>query len=110
MRPTTLTELDQYYRDWTHRIPHIPFDPSWDVRAIPPFSGALVRYLVKERDCPLPGISIYLDGNNSLGYGPEPAYWEIYPAADGDTERFAISETAELVEAIRQSLLIYGKS
>ena len=110
MRSTTIAELDQYYRDWMLEIPNVPFDPSWDVRAIPPFAGALVRYLVKERGCPLPGVSIYLDGNNSLGYGPEPAYWEIYPSAGGDIDRFAIEETTELVEAIRQSLLTYGKS
>lgn len=91
---------DDYYREWVEKIPRVRFDPEWDVRAIPPFGGALVRYKVRHNGA---FVSIYLDGDNSLGYGPEPAYWEVYPY-EGDVWRCRIDETESLVEAIRESI------
>jgi hypothetical protein len=91
---------DKYYREWVNKIPHVPFDPDWDVRAIPPFGGALVRYQVRHNGA---FVSIYLDGDNSLGYGPDPAYWEVCPFED-DVWRCAIDETDALIYAIRESI------
>ena len=91
---------DEYYREWIEKIPRVVFDPMWDVRAIPPFGGALIRYHIRHNGAK---VSIYLDGDNSLGYGPEPAYWEVYPFED-DVWRCAIDETSDLVAAIQESI------
>lgn len=91
---------DEYFRQWCEKIPHVPFLPEWDVRAIPPFGGALVRYWIKYEGA---RVSVYLDGDNSLGHGPEPAYWEIHPF-DDDVWRCAITETDDLVAAIETSI------
>lgn len=93
---------DAYYRRWVSQIPYIPFDPKWDVRAVPPWGGALVRYLIAFRGAK---VSVFLDGDNSLGCGPEPAYWEVYPF-QGDVFRCCIDETEVLASAIKESLYL----
>lgn len=96
---------ENLYQEWARKMPRIPFDCAWDVRAIPPFGGALVRYAVKHDGAI---VSIYFDGDNSLGYGPEPAYWEVYPFED-DVFRCRWDETDELVAAIRYSINMQTK-
>ena len=88
-----------YYRKWTSKIPRVRFDPEWDVRAVPPFSGALVRYQVRHDGA---FVSIYLDGDQSLGCWDGP-YWEVHPY-DGDVWRCDLDETDALVGAIRESI------
>jgi len=96
-------ELD--WRKWTKKIPFLKF-PGWEVKPIPPFACALVRFIVQKGD---KDVSVYLDVDNSLGIwiddegNPEP-YWEINPAADGDTYRCAMDETFALQHAIAESL------
>lgn len=99
-RPKTLMELDDYYREFYDKVPFIKWPAEWSVKAIPPFSGALVRYVVVHQGA---RVSIYLDGNNSLGYWGGP-YWEVYPY-DEDVFRCDMDDTKSLVEAVRVSLL-----
>jgi hypothetical protein len=93
-------ELSEMQREWYQKIPHVPFKPSWDVRAAPPFGGALIRYRVSYKGCE---VSIYLDVNDSLGSVGQP-YWEIYPGSDGDVERFLLDETDDLAKGIAASI------
>lgn len=93
------SEISNYYRNFHDKVPYVPFKRSWQVRAIPPFGGALVRYIVKWGDFTL---SIYLDGDESLGFYGEP-YWELYPASDGDTFRCAMDDVEKLVNACAAS-------
>ena len=87
-------------REWVGKIPHVPFKPKWDVRAQPPFGGALIRYTVEYKGC---AVSIYLDVDDSLGCMGKP-YWEIYPGTKGDPDRFLLDETAGMAKAIGKSL------
>lgn len=89
------------WKKWREEIPFIQFDQDWEVKAVPPTGGAVVRYLVKEK---ITGdvLSIYLDCYDMLGIYGEP-YWELYPCKDSDVYRCAMAETNELLDAIRES-------
>ena len=93
------------WRKWVDKIPFLTL-PNWEIKPIPPFAGALVRFQFKKGDKTVSG---YLDVTNSLGIwtddagDPEP-YWEIYPAADGDTFRCALDQTFALEHAIAEAL------
>jgi hypothetical protein len=94
-------EADEDWRGWIEKIPAVTFDPEWAVKVIPPFGGAMARFVV------LSGphrISVYLDVNESLGlWGGEP-YWEAYPIAD-DVARFSLNDTDGLMAAIRAEVV-----
>lgn len=92
-------ESEEKWRKWTLKIPSIKFDPEWSVRIIPPFGGAMARFLVEANGST---SSIYLDCNNSLGYKDGP-YWEVCPV-NGDVGRCMIDETDKLILLIRESL------
>ena len=90
------------WRKWMHAIPCIQFPAHWYVRIVPPFMGAMVRFQVmKEPNGEW--ISVYLDCYDLLGCMGAP-YWEIYPNAQGDTERVLMDETDELIAAIERAL------
>lgn len=93
--------------DWRGRIdsiPYINFPSHWEVKVIPPYGGAMARFLVKT-----PGmsddrrISVYLDMDDNLGACGAP-YWEVYPCGDGETYRCAMADTDDLLMAIEHSL------
>jgi hypothetical protein len=81
------------------QMPAIEFPRGWKVKVIPPFAGAVARFLVCKGDRE---ISVYLDWFSRLGCCTAP-YWEAYPIGD-DTERFDLQDTAGLVAAIRKEL------
>lgn len=87
-------------REWCGKIPFIPFKQGWLVRPIPPFAGAVVRFLVSKNGKTY--TSVYLDCYSQLGLWDAP-YWEVYPY-DGDTFRCNMNEVDRLVEAIEISL------
>ncbi len=66
------------YEKWITEIPVLAFAPYMRVRVIPPFGGAVVRFLVSHKDYPEASVSVYLDCYNLLAYMGEP-YWEVYP-------------------------------
>lgn len=88
-----------YWEKWRKEIPFIRFDADWDVRIIPPFNGAIVRFYVKKGER---SVSVYLDCYDTLGYMQKP-YWEIYPFED-DVHRVEMDNVQELTEKIREEL------
>ena len=95
-------ENRQGWREEINRIPFIAFPAGWQIKVIPPFGDAVVRFQVK-----LPSgcwKSVYLDVRGSLGFfgadldNPVP-YWEVYPC-NGDTGRCHLDDTEELLKMI----------
>ena len=84
---------------WSKEIPRLNFNSDWNVRIIPPFGGAIIRF-----NCEKNGnhADVYLDCYDELGYFGSP-YWEIYPY-DNDVYRCGINETEELLQRISEVL------
>jgi len=91
---STLERKDEWQR-WTTEIPEIVFPAGWAVRMRPPTVGAIVRFNAN-------GISVYLDCYSRLGHWDGP-YWEIYPAEDGDTERYAMHDITGLLDGLERA-------
>ena len=87
---------DKFYKEWFLEVPFIKFPGHWEVRIVPPFSGALCRFHVKNGD---DTISVYLDVDDTLGFVGEP-YWEIYPYGD-DVRRVLMNKTEQLISEIQ---------
>lgn len=92
-------EAEEKWREWSEKVPAIKFDAGWSVKVIPPFAGAMARFLVEANG---KSASVYLDCHNALGY-MDGAYWEVYPV-DEDTSRCLIDEADELLALIRRSI------
>jgi len=90
-------EKHEEWRRWCEEIPELQFPSSWNVKIIPPFGGAMVRFIINEK------ISVYLDCYDALGFMGEP-YWEIYPYCD-DTWRCPMNDTDDLIAHIDEALL-----
>lgn len=89
-------ENHEGWRDSIDSIPYLSFPSEWQIKVIPPFSGAMVRFMVK-----LPtGVSksVYADFHDALGAYGKP-YWEVYPV-DDDIGRCDISDTETLLQLI----------
>lgn len=93
-------ERDEKWREIIPQIPALQFPASWSVQIIPPFSGAVARFIVTKGTA---RVSVYADFYEALGVFGEP-HWEIYPGASGDNERFAIGEADTLIAEIGKSL------
>ena len=94
------------WKQWPGLIPFIQWPEDVEVKATPPFGGAVIRYNVKLRDVDkeIAFVSVYLDCYDLMGVVHAP-YWEIFPSIDGYTERFLLSEPVEdMVSAIVESL------
>lgn len=93
------------YLKWVEEIPDLDVPPGWTIRPIPPFGGAVVRFLVRRSDTSEGHrVSVYLDCYGELGATYEP-YWEIYPGTEqGDTYRVYLNETDDLISSIRVGL------
>lgn len=86
-------------KKWLEEIPFIKFDKDWEIKIVPPFMGAVVRFRVKSGT---KEISVYLDCYSVLGFASSP-YWEAYPIG-GDTARFGLKDTEDLLKAIREEI------
>ena len=87
---------------WHEEIPYIAFPKHLEVKVIPPFTGAIVRFLVRDKEYQETRVSVYLDCYGILGAVHEP-YWEIYPY-EQDVFRCMMNETEELIKAIEDSI------
>jgi len=88
---------------WREEIPYINFPSDWQVKPVPPVTGAVVRFLVRRNDTRKGDrVSIYLDCYNLIGYYDGP-YWEVYPH-NGDVIRCGIKDVESLVKYIGESL------
>lgn len=86
-------------RKWANEIPYLKFKTDWDVKIIPAFNGAIVRFFVKTD---IDHISVYLDCYDILGSVGQP-YWEAFPI-NGETERFLMDDTDGLLAAIEDEV------
>lgn len=92
------------YEKWTREIPVLNFPPHVAIKVIPPFGGAVVRFLAIHKEDPRAQVSVYLDCYNMLGiYGNGEPYWEIYPHND-DVARVPLREAEQLVALIIEAL------
>ncbi len=91
-------EHDEKWSDIMKEIPPINFDKEWDILVIPPFGGAVARFIVMKDYVRV--ASVYLDWYEHLGIYGEP-YYELHPWED-DIKRYSLKETIELVEDIRK--------
>lgn len=97
-------EEDQKWRAEINRIPFLTFRSDWQVRVIPPFGDAVIRFQVILPSGTLK--SIYMDSRHSLGIwgdlnNPQPdPYWEVYPYK-GDVGRCDVADTIMLMEMIQ---------
>lgn len=87
------------WNKWATEIPYISWPTAWQIKAVPPFHGAIIRYRVKKGD---KDVSVYLDCYDILGVVGEP-YWEVYPV-EGDVGRCLMNETDRLLEIISSVL------
>ena len=88
---------------WRLEIPFINFPRNWEIKIIPPFSGAVIRFIVKRKDSTVSNtISVYLDCYDVLGCYNKP-YWEIYPY-DNDVFRCDMNDVETLIKAIKHAL------
>ncbi len=95
-------------REHMNKLPWLTLPEDYSFKVTFPFNGAAARFRVCKTDKPENDISVYLDTQSVLGYFGMPgekavAYWEAYPI-EGDTQRFAMSEGKELIEAIVKEL------
>lgn len=97
-------EEDQKWRAEINRIPFLTFRSDWQVRVIPPFGDAVIRFQVILPSGALK--SVYMDSRHSLGIwgdmnNPQPdPYWEVYPY-QGDVGRCHLADTIMLMEMIQ---------
>ena len=99
-RAETIVSTKYEWRKWAREIPYLKVPDNWEIRAIPPFGGALIRYNIK---CNNFVISVYLDAYDSLGCMDMKPYWEIHPSADDDCERFYMHEIDKLMDGLQRS-------
>lgn len=100
------TEQILNYREWMTKLPAFHFDKEWDVRIIPPFGGAIIRFTIEYKG---KHISVYFDAYSNLGFvyednnGEKPIpYFEYY---DGDNiHRYYLNEADQMMEDIREFL------
>ena len=52
------------YRKWANELPALHFDKEWDVKIIPPFAGAIIRFCINHNG---KYVSVYFDGYSELG-------------------------------------------
>lgn len=88
----------QESKKWMQEIPALHFDKEWDVRIIPPFGGAVIRFWIWHNG---KKVSVYFDAYDELGFVNEP-YFEYY---DGEEcYRYLMNESEEMMEDIRNFL------
>ena len=92
-------EYEENWKKWCKEIPKLKFESDWEVKIIPPFGGAMVRFTI---DYNGNHVSVYLDVNDSLGCMGEP-YWEIYDGKE-EPQRFSMYDTDELMNGINELL------
>ena len=100
----SIAESRMGFRGIINELPYLHFREHWQVKLMYPFGGATARFLVRQASNPQREVSVYLDCHSALGFMDE-AYWEIYPNAEGETERFIMgTDEAEMLAAIQRSL------
>ena len=102
MQARAYIENKYEYHKWEKEIPFLKFKESWEVKILPPFGGAIIRFAVKKKETEW--VSVYLDCYDNLGCMGKKPYWEIFPNKENTNERFWMDETNELLSAIQSAL------
>mgnify|MGYP003303614317 CR=1 FL=1 len=95
-----ITKYDtlQETRKWMKELPAFHFEKEWDVKIIPPFGGAVIRFWINYNG---KHVSVYFDAYDELGFVDEP-YFEFY---DGDEcYRYLMNEFEKMMEDIKNFL------
>ena len=92
-------DIAEDWRSLQNSIPFIKTQPGWEIKVIPPFGGAVARFLVRNESGK--SASVYLDCFDRLGCYGEP-YWEVYPVGD-DVGRCPMADVESLVSLINKS-------
>ena len=88
----------QESKKWMREIPVLHFEKEWDVRIVPPFGGAVIRFWIWHNN---KKVSVYFDAYDELGFVGEP-YFEYY---DGkDCYRYLMNESEQMMEDIKNHL------
>ena len=94
----------QETRKWMKELPAFHFEKEWDVKIIPPFCGAVIRFCINHND---KHVSVYFDAYSELGCmmdenkNPIP-YFEYY---DGEEcYRYYMDESGKMMEDIKNFL------
>jgi len=90
-------EMESY--KWALEIPFIRFPMHWQVRILPPFIGAVVRFEVKYKDIL---VRVALDCYGLLEYSELPQCWSI-TSMYSDIQTCAMEDTEELIKLIEQT-------
>jgi hypothetical protein len=96
-------EEQEYWRTWIEKIPLIKFPLDCLLKVIPPFGGAMARFVVikGKRE-----VSVYLDCFDRLGFMQVP-YWEIYSITSmpyTEPQRFLMHDVDGLAGGISKML------
>lgn len=94
----TLLGPESEARDHINELLWLTLPAGYSFKVTFPFCGAAARFLVCKADHPERSVSVYLDTKDVLGCVGQP-YWEAYPIK-GDTERWLLGESDELIAAI----------
>ena len=96
-------EAVEDWHSWRAKIPSLNFKESWAVKIIPPFAGAMARFIVENPETKRM-VSVYLDCFDRLGVEEGP-YWEMYLLGrDSDLFRFKMEDTDSLMKTISSTL------
>jgi hypothetical protein len=102
-----MIENKEKWRDWIYKIPYLNFPEKYQVKLIPPYCGAMVRFFIKNPKTDKQ-VSIYLDCFERIGFystdDENKEYWELYPDDDDDVFRCGMNETEILMNKIKEIL------
>ena len=94
----------QESKKWAKEMPFLHFEKEWNVKIVPPFSGAIIRFYIDHNG---KHVSVYFDAYSELGWmydeneNPIP-YFEYY---DGkECYRYLMDESEKMMEDIRKFL------
>ena len=88
---------------WAKEIPYLEFDEEWKVKAVPPFLSGVIQYNIQHRDNSEVWVSVFLDCYDLSGAFGAP-YWEVWPFKGFPCQRYEMSDTEGLLNAIRQGI------
>lgn len=102
-------ENEEHWKQWAKDIPSLRFDSDWNVKIIPPFLNAIIRFYIEKNN---KKVSVYFDAYSQLGWmenenGEPIPYWEVYTINDNNDDyphRYLMNETSELMDDIRSIL------
>lgn len=91
-------ENQEKWKEIIKEIPTLNFKKEWNIRIIPPFGGAMARFVIEYNN---KSISVYLDFYDRLGVVWQP-YYEMYDGAN--TIRYYLNESDEMMNDIDKVL------